>query len=196
MTEARMDDYASWIGRAAVDRGAHKIGRIEDIYADDATGEPEWLTVHTGWFGAHVTFVPLRGAHIADGDLMVAYDKDVVRDAPRATPDGRLSVAEEEELYQYYGMGDADWSTTRDAVARDRTAERPYDTTTGLGGGGDLGGDAWPGDARYDTAGGTSATGESAGTTADALRWSRQGRTTPRSHENGRARLRRWGEPR
>jgi hypothetical protein len=195
MTEARMDDYASWIGRTAVDRGAHKIGRIEDIYADDTTGEPEWLAVHTGWFGNHVSFVPLRGSRLADGDLMVAYDKDVVKDAPRATPDGHLSVAEEDELYQYYGMGDADWSTTRNAAARERRAEQPYDTTTGMGGRSDLAGDAGRGDERYDTAGDTTATAESAGTTADALRWSRQERTV-RAHDDGRARLRRWGERR
>jgi sporulation protein YlmC with PRC-barrel domain len=196
MTEARMDDYARWIGRAVIDRGAHKIGRVDDIYADDDTGQPEWLAVHTGWFGTHVSFVPLRGSRAAGDDVMVAYDKDVVKDAPRATPDGHLSVAEEDELYPYDGMGAADWSTTRNAVAGDRTAGQPYDTTTGIGGRSDLAGDAARGDERYDTAGDTTATAESAGTTADALRWSRQEQVTARGHDDGRARLRRWGQPR
>lgn len=112
MSNFRTTDYTSWIGRTAVDRSGAKIGKVEDIYADDDTGQPEWLAVTTGLFGSHVSFVPLRGAQAQGDDLMVAYDKDTVKDAPRAEADGHLSQQEEDRLYEYYGAGGADWGVT------------------------------------------------------------------------------------
>jgi hypothetical protein len=117
MTDARTTEYQAWIGRHAYDPNGDKIGKIEDIYADDDNGPPAWLAVHTGLFGHHVSFVPLRGAHVQGDDVMVAYDKDLVKDAPRAEPDGHLSEQEEDRLYEYYGVGGANWSA---ADANDR----------------------------------------------------------------------------
>ena len=49
-------------GRTMLDRDGDKIGKIDDIYEDRQTGQPEWALVHTGLFGTKKTFVPLRGA--------------------------------------------------------------------------------------------------------------------------------------
>ena len=38
-----------------------KIGSIGQIYVDESTGEPSWVTVRTGFFGMSESFVPLRG---------------------------------------------------------------------------------------------------------------------------------------
>ncbi len=59
----------AWVGRTAVDDDGSKLGKIEDVWVDDETGEPEWVTVKTGLFGSHVSFVPLRGASEADDDV-------------------------------------------------------------------------------------------------------------------------------
>ena len=42
-----------------------KIGRAGQVYVDDQSGEPEWVTVNTGLFGTNETFVPAaqRRAH-------------------------------------------------------------------------------------------------------------------------------------
>jgi hypothetical protein len=123
MTDARTNDYQAWIGRHAIDPNGDKIGKIEEIYADDDSGAPEWLAVHTGLFGHHVSFVPLRGAQAQGHDVMVAYDKGLVKEAPRAEPDGHLSEQEEDRLYDYYGVGGANWSA---ADANDRTDLRGH----------------------------------------------------------------------
>lgn len=51
-----------------VDAGGHvlssagdKIGGIGQVYLDDATGEPSWVTTKTGLFGTSESFVPLQG---------------------------------------------------------------------------------------------------------------------------------------
>ena len=97
-------DVAAWRGGTAVDRDGEKIGTIDEIYADAQTGKPEWLAVKTGMFGTKVSFVPIAEASDADGDVRVPYDKQQVKDAPQAEPDGELSQDEEAGLYRHYGL--------------------------------------------------------------------------------------------
>jgi len=81
-----------------------KIGSIEQIYLDNDTGEPEWVTVKTGLFGTKETFIPLSSAKVDGSDLRVPFTKATVRDAPKMEADGDLNPREEEELYRYYGV--------------------------------------------------------------------------------------------
>jgi uncharacterized protein (TIGR02271 family) len=109
---ATMQDIQTWRGRTLVDRDGDKIGKIEDIYLDRSSGEPEWVAVKTGMFGSNVSFVPIHGASPAGDDLQVSYEKDQVKDAPNVDPDGELSPEEERRLYQHYGRGDYDeWTS-------------------------------------------------------------------------------------
>jgi sporulation protein YlmC with PRC-barrel domain len=100
-----------------VSASGDKIGSIGQIYLDDQTGEPTFVTVNTGLFGMKQSFVPLQGARVQDGDVIVDYDKDTVKDAPRIDDDGSLTPEEEDQLYSYYGLGGV--GTTTDG----------YDTT-------------------------------------------------------------------
>lgn len=97
--------YETWIGHTVVDESGEKVGKVTEIYMDDETGQPEWLTVKTGLFGGRSSFVPLAGATAQDDDLMVPYSKDKVKDAPRVETDddGYLTPEEEDTLYRHYG---------------------------------------------------------------------------------------------
>jgi uncharacterized protein (TIGR02271 family) len=99
-----VDTVRSWQGRTMVDRDGDRIGSIQDIYADDQTGEPEWALVNTGLFGTKSTFVPIAQASQRNDDVQVPYEKQLVKDAPRMDPDGHLSEAEEQELWRHYGL--------------------------------------------------------------------------------------------
>ena len=118
--------YDGWIGRDAYDVDGDKIGEITDIYYDDETGRPEWVAVKTGLFGTKHSFVPIHGSSVyrADdesGDLQVAFDKDMVKDAPRIDDDEHLDPDQERELWSYYGY---DYATTP-AGARTSATARP-----------------------------------------------------------------------
>jgi uncharacterized protein (TIGR02271 family) len=104
MTNPDTQQLTSWIGRTLHDTTGDKIGRIDDIYVDDETGQPEWLAVTTGLFGSRVSFVPVRGATAVGDDVRCQWSKDQVKDAPHADPDGHLEPAEERALYQHYGI--------------------------------------------------------------------------------------------
>ena len=94
-----------WMNRTVMDSTGGKVGTVTDVYVDNETNQPDWLAVSTGLFGTKVSFVPVDGAR-ADGDnVMVAYDKDKIKDAPRTEADGSLSIEEEQALYAYYGRG-------------------------------------------------------------------------------------------
>ena len=94
------------------DTDGNKIGDARHVFLDDATGQPEWVSVKTGMFGTSESFVPIRDASVVEDHLEVPYSKDTVKDAPNVDIDagGHLSEDEEHRLYEHYGIDwDAAW---------------------------------------------------------------------------------------
>ncbi|WP_201612908.1 PRC-barrel domain-containing protein [Gulosibacter hominis] len=79
-----------------------KLGRVGQVYLDDQTQEPNWVTVKTGFFGIKEYFVPLDLAERDGKRLTVPYTKEQVTSAPRTEIDQNLSPAEEDDLYAHY----------------------------------------------------------------------------------------------
>src|SRR3954447_26648356 len=131
-----LQDVQTWQGQTAYDSDGDKIGKVEDIYLDRQSGEPEWATVKTGLFGTKVSFVPIGDADTTDGGVRVPFTKDQVKDAPHFDADGELSPDEERRLYQHYGRSDYEWSgedRTEGTMGRDRDARFDRDATSGGG---------------------------------------------------------------
>ena len=103
------------VGQDVYDTDGDKIGAAGQVYVDDETGKPEWVTVRTGLFGSRESFVPLADASVTDDRVTVPYSKAFVKDAPNLDDDGHLSPEEERQLYAYYGRGD-DTSQTGQVV--------------------------------------------------------------------------------
>jgi uncharacterized protein (TIGR02271 family) len=99
------DTISRVIGQDVYDESGEKIGSAAEVYLDDETGQPEWVTVRTGLFGTKESFVPIRNADLTDDGVRVPVSKTQVKDAPKIDTDGHLSPQEEQELYRYYGMG-------------------------------------------------------------------------------------------
>jgi hypothetical protein len=55
-----------------------------------------------------------RGRTLFDRDILVPYDRQLVKDAPRTDVDQQLSQAEEQQLWQHYGL---DYDTPGDDEA-------------------------------------------------------------------------------
>ena len=98
------DQLRDVVGATAYDRGGDKIGKVGQLYFDDTTDQPTWVTVNTGFFGTHESFVPVSGAEFNGDRVTMAYDKAMVKDAPKIAEDGHLSPQEEQQLYRYYGV--------------------------------------------------------------------------------------------
>lgn len=120
-------------GGNVVGADGQKIGSIGQVYVDDSTGEPSFVTVKTGLFGVAESFVPLQDATVAGSDIRVAYGKDEVKDAPRVDPDGRITPEEEQRLYAHYGLSSRagrPFGTERTGASDTRDyGTRGYDTS-------------------------------------------------------------------
>jgi uncharacterized protein (TIGR02271 family) len=95
-------DLQTMIGRNAVDLDGSKIGKIGQIYVDDQTEQPVWVTVHTGMFGTKENFAPVYGSTVSGDNLVLAVTKDLVKDAPSVEADGHLEESENDALYRHY----------------------------------------------------------------------------------------------
>jgi len=99
------DQISNVMGGELKSTGGETIGKIGQVFLDDQTGEPEWVTVKTGLFGSSETFVPIREASIEGNSVLVSWDKAKIKDAPNVDPEGgHLDQSEEARLYEYYGM--------------------------------------------------------------------------------------------
>ena len=94
----------SLMGSTVRDSAGEKIGKVGQVYLDDTTGQPEWVTVRTGLFGTKESFVPLAAARVEGDELVVDIPKSKVHEAPRIDEEGHLSEEQETELYTYYGV--------------------------------------------------------------------------------------------
>lgn len=97
-------DLERTIGEKAYTPDGDKIGEVRNVYLDDNTEEPEFVAVETGLFGTKKNFVPVRDAQITDKGLVLPYDKDMVKNAPNVEADEHMSVEQERELFDYYGL--------------------------------------------------------------------------------------------
>ena len=161
------DTISRVIGQDVYDESGEKIGSAAEVYLDDETGQPEWVTVRTGLFGTKESFVPIRNADLTNDGVRVPVSKTQVKDAPKIDTDGHLSPQEEQELYRYYGMGTGTTGLETTGVAGTETRGTETRGTVG-----------------HDTSGPT---------TDDAMTLSEERLTVgTRSEEVGRARLRKY----
>ena len=144
-----------------IDQDGDKVGKVGQVYLDDATGQPNWVTVNTGLFGGNETFVPLDEATQDGDDLRVPYTKAFIKDAPNLDADSHVDESQEDELYRYYGLQaggterERDGRDSRDGAAdgRDAAAAGTAGTAAGVAGAAHTGdrrdNDLREGDARH-----------------------------------------------
>jgi uncharacterized protein (TIGR02271 family) len=183
-------DARQAIGSTVYSSNGDKIGKVGQLFLDDETQRPEFITVNTGLFGTNETFIPVADAELSGDRLTVPFDKDKVKDAPNVAADGgHLDQDEERRLYEYYGLS---------------YSERSSDTglAGGVGGGVDNGYDRTDTTTGYtdtDTRSEFTGTERSAGydtsgpTTDEAMtRSEEQVRVGTTQEQAGRARLRKY----
>ena len=115
-----VNDY---FNRTVVSTDGSKIGKVGNVFVDEGTDTPEWVTVKTGMFGSHEAFVPVAGAAVNGDELTVPFSKDQVKDAPHFDTDQNLTEADETQLYSHYQMArGAGYTGVADSyVAEDHT---------------------------------------------------------------------------
>lgn len=117
-------DLNQLAGKTMYGADGEEVGKIVDVYESTDGPDGTFLTVSTGLFGGH-SFVPLAQARMQGNDVVVPYNKNLVKDAPRVEADEELTATEEERLYQHYNLLDATTSTPAAAAAPVPAAPAP-----------------------------------------------------------------------
>ena len=183
-----------------------KIGSAGEVYLDDETGQPAWVTTKTGLFGSSETFVPLADATLEGSVVRVPYSKSMVKDAPRVDEDGHISEQEQDELYSYYSVGTSSTGQRTDSGSGSGGTHSDSSGSSGGSGGSGTYGSSGSAGMHTDPGSGGDASGHSTGqhppkvghdtsgpTTDDAMtRSEEQLRVGKQSRESGRARLRKY----
>ena len=99
------NDHGRLIGQTLYSSDDEKVGKIGQVFLDDETDRPEFLTVNTGLFGMSESFVPAAEASVSGDGVRVPFTKDQIKDAPNVDVDsGHLDQSEERRLYEHYGL--------------------------------------------------------------------------------------------
>ncbi|GAB2501037.1 DUF2382 domain-containing protein [Nocardiopsis aegyptia] len=132
------------VGHRVLDDQGQNIGKIKQVFLDERTNEPTWVSVHTGLFGMKETLVPLKGSRNVEDDIQVPYDKTTVKDAPNVEGGHNLTDEEKAVITDYFarhgsvprqaggeadrmtgaGAGAAERSTTREGMPEEGAASR------------------------------------------------------------------------
>ncbi|HZD64861.1 MAG TPA: PRC-barrel domain-containing protein [Acidimicrobiales bacterium] len=99
-----VEDISQWRGDDVVDPGGEKIGKLEAIYYDAQTDEAVFFGVKTGFLGHRLHFVPVQGASVGKGYVVVDHARSVVRNAPTIDMGMELPADEEPKIFEFYGM--------------------------------------------------------------------------------------------
>jgi uncharacterized protein (TIGR02271 family) len=165
--QVTMDRLAAMRGETVYDSSGEKIGKVEEIFYDQITNQPEWIGIGTGFLGTTRVLVPVQGASATDEGVRVRYDKATVKDAPDIDGD-EIGEDTERQLYSYYGIEPSTERSDSVLPGQEGFATQAYGSDAS----------ARPGDAG----------------TESLTRSEEELRVGKRSVDAGRARLRKWVE--
>jgi sporulation protein YlmC with PRC-barrel domain len=91
-------------GHTVLDDHHNKVGTVKDVLYDDR-GDPRWAIVDPGPLRP-AKFVPVEGSYVTEvGEVVIPYNKDQVKHAPKAPRDHVLDSATESQLIEHYEVG-------------------------------------------------------------------------------------------
>jgi hypothetical protein len=126
------DQLSDLVGAQVVDDSGAAVGTVGAVYLDEA-GRPAWATVRTGMPGEGDAFVPLQDGRLEGAALVVPFDGERVRQAPRPGTYAHPSTEETERLRQHYGLADEVGGPASPASTADEPDEpdAPHGSVTG-----------------------------------------------------------------
>ena len=98
-----MEELTAAQGQTVYAADGDKIGKIEEIFVDEQTGQPEWLALRSGMLGTKRVVVPVASASRYDDGFQVPYSTDQVNGTPDVDSD-EISQETESALYSHYGL--------------------------------------------------------------------------------------------
>lgn len=98
-----IDDVREWAGYRVDEISGQSVAKMQMAFVDAESGDPVWVLVKLGRFGKTVP-VSIRECAAAAGRIWVPHDREVIRSAPAVDPRLPLTVAQEKQILDHYGI--------------------------------------------------------------------------------------------
>ena len=95
----------SWRGREVLDAEGSSVGRLEEVYLDDATDQPQWAAVSETPVSRELSLVPLADATMRADYVAVPVTAGAIDEAPHIDSARELTAEEAASLERHYGAG-------------------------------------------------------------------------------------------
>jgi hypothetical protein len=108
-TETRTDGFTAvedgFACYTVYDSNHEKMGKVDDLFVD-GNDRPEYIGVKMGFLGTHSTLIPFEMVRVNDARqvIMVAADKETLKNGPSFNDDREITPEFENEVYSYYGL--------------------------------------------------------------------------------------------
>ncbi|MBA2567124.1 MAG: hypothetical protein H0V08_04960 [Thermoleophilaceae bacterium] len=86
-----------------LDADGHSVGRLEEVYLDDATDQPLWAAVRERAVGRELSLVPLANATMRADYVAVPVTAGAIDEAPHIDSARELTEDEAASLERHYG---------------------------------------------------------------------------------------------
>jgi PRC-barrel domain len=100
-----LSEANAWIGQGVDEVDGGGLGEVKGLFVDAESGEPTWLIVKLGRFGATLVAIPLRDCAAGGGRVWVAHARDAIRRAPVVDPTRPLLREHELTICAHFGIG-------------------------------------------------------------------------------------------
>jgi hypothetical protein len=119
-----VEHIEQWRGQQVIDPAGEQLGKLDEVYLDQASGTPMLIAVKSGLLGRTSKLIPVDGAAVGRDYVRVVHDKATVDGAPDPAGDGAPDAAALDEIGAAYGLKFSDRVTLETAGAAEaRRAE-------------------------------------------------------------------------
>ena len=122
-SDITLERFRDLEGTDVYDPNGEKIGAVDEVFYDNTTGVPEWISVGTGFVRLNKAVVPIEGISFAGDRIVVPFEKDRVKGSPDVGTD-EITTEQERELAvgrrRFVSVG------TPDQVVEDLERRRAY----------------------------------------------------------------------
>ena len=108
-------------GKTVFSAEGEKVGDVDKVLYDKATGKPEWLAIQTGLVGRKSRLTPFAGAERRADGVSVPYSASQIQAAPELEGD-EIAQELERRLASHYGLHYSE-SRSPTGLAEDRKSE-------------------------------------------------------------------------
>jgi len=100
----QVEQIDEWRGQEVRDQAGEKIGKLDEVFYDSATGEAKFISVTSGLFGRKSRLIALANATVGRDYVRVAHSAAQVETVVASDTDGQLDPQSLRAAVEAYGV--------------------------------------------------------------------------------------------